>query len=433
MTAKISAPPIRDFESLTMPDCTIVDLMPGMKLHLLNNGTQEANRISVVLRKNFADRKIACASSILPSLLQEGCVTMSGAEIAETIDFNGAWLSTLTPAHYWGLALISLNETTEQLLPVIGDMILRPTFPEKSIENARRKSAMMKRLNLSKPQFIANTELERRIYGPSHPYLGNFTPEEIEAITRDDIINAHKYSLDTEIHIFAAGKLTDNILKSIENLARQLCPTNSLPSEPLIHFQPEAAATINIHSRFAIEQAAVACGIPTIRRDHPDYNDLRHTIVAFGGYFGSRLMTNIREDKGLTYGINATLQGMLEGSHICINAQCDNSYVEQVVAEIKNEMHILADTEMGADELHRVKSEITSGLAARLESPFSIIDYYESNLLIGIPDGYFQHQFETVRALTPAKICEMATKYLVSENMTTVTVSAPARNENPRQ
>lgn len=96
-------------------------------------------------------------------------------------------------------------------------------------------------------------------------------------------------------------------------------------------------------------------------------------------------------------------------------------------------MHILADTEMGADELHRVKSEITSGLAARLESPFSIIDYYESNLLIGIPDGYFQHQFETVRALTPAKICEMATKYLVSENMTTVTVSAPARNENPRQ
>ncbi len=419
------APDIRDFSSLSIPKINIIDFLPGVKLHLLDNGVQPANRISVYFSRGTSAPELRVASALMPSLMQEGTKTMSGAEIAETIDFNGAFLRPISSTHFSGLSLISLNEYSEQLIPLIGDMLVSPTFPQKAFEATRQKAVMNRRLDLSKPRFIANQALMRKLFGQKHPYALASSIDDIERITLDDVRLSHSMSRQTPVHIFAAGKLSDDIIKAIECLAQRLQPKSINAIAPIIPASPEVPIHTTIRSQTAIEQAAIVCGKPTITRTHPDYDELRHTIVALGGYFGSRLMTNIREEKGLTYGISASLMGAHEGGSIQISAQCDNTYTTQVIDEIANEMRILGNTLMSEDELRRVKADITSNLASKLNSPFSIIDYYETNLTVGIPDGYFSRQFNSIRDLTPERLKQIAATYLDPSELNVIAVTAP--------
>lgn len=418
-------PEIKEFTSLSLPDCSVVDFAPGVRLHLLDAGQQPANRISVYFNRGVAANDVPGAASLMPKLLQEGTATMSGAEIADTLDFNGAWLRANISEHYSGLSLISLNETTGSLLPLLGDMLLRPSFPDNALETQRRNALMKTRTELTKPSFVAGQEFTRRMAGTAHPYLYKPEPQFsqlIEGVTRDDIIRAHELALHTPVNIFAAGQLTDEVMKAVEELAARLVPTDTSAIVPIVPMSPLAPEDVIIVSETAEQQAAVRCGKPTVARADADYDELRHAVIALGGYFGSRLMTNIREEKGLTYGIYASLNGAQEGAYLNISAQCDNAYAQRVVTEIKHEMDVLGSTLMDEDELRRLRAEITSKLAARLDSPFSIIDYYESNLIVDIKGDYFRRQFETIRSLTPERLREIAARHLNPEGLTTVIV-----------
>ncbi len=415
-------PAVSDFGSLSIPPVTIVDFAPGVTLHLLDNGSCEANRVSVYLSRGTAATDCAGAPAIMPALLREGCATMSGADIAETIDFNGAFITAIAQPHFSGLSLISLNETTRELLPLVGDMLLTPAFPDKAVENALRKVVMDRRLNLTKPSYIASQAIATAMKGKAHPYMLPTPLPVIEGTCRDDIVRAHSLARQTPVHIFAAGRLSDKIVNAVEELATRLKPEDTSATVAVVPLTPGIPSDSIIDSATAAMQGAVACGIPAIGRNHPDYDELRHTVVALGGYFGSRLMTSIREEKGLTYGISAALFGSQEGAFVQISAQCDNAYSAQVVDEIRHELRRLATEPMPDDQLRRVRADITSGLAARLDSPFSLIDYYETNLMVGIGDGYFERQFDTISRLTPQRLMHIAAKYLDPGRLSTVVV-----------
>lgn len=419
------APEIRGFSSLSIPGITVSEFVPGVTLHLLDNGTQPANRISVYFSRGTSATDVRPASALMPALMTEGTSTLSGAEIAEAVDFAGAFLRPLSSTHFSGLSVISPNDTTLSLVPLLADMLTYPSIPAKAFEAARQKAAMSRRLDLSKPKFLAATALSSNLCGASHPYQGPSSPEDIDRVTVDEVRFAHSQARRTPVQIFAAGRLSEDILKAIEELALRLQPSDVSQVAPVAPYVPDGRTDIRICSETAAEQAAVACGMPAVPRSHPDYDELRHTVVALGGYFGSRLMTNIREEKGLTYGINAALMGSQEGASVQISAQCDNAYTDRVIDEIRNELRLLGETLMSEDELRRVRADITSGLASRLDSPFSIIDYYETNLMVGIPDGYFTRQFETIRNLTPERLRHLAATHLDPSSLTTVCITDP--------
>ena len=159
-------------------------------------------------------------------------------------------------------------------------------------------------------------------------------------------------------------------------------------------------------------QSAVAISLPAIARSHPDYNPLRMTVTALGGYFGSRLMSNIREDKGYTYGISAALLGSLDGSYITINAQCDNRHTEALIEEVRKELTDMVRRPLDESELDRLRFNVASDLASTLDSPMTMMDYYELNLTVGTPADYFEARRKTLADITPEKVCEMAGKYL---------------------
>lgn len=139
--------------------------------------------------------------------------------------------------------------------------------------------------------------------------------------------------------------------------------------------------------------------------------------MALGGYFGSRLMSNIREKKGLTYGISALLLGDREGSHATITAQCDNGYAGRVVEEIRNEIKALADNPPSGDELERMRLHAVSDSLEALDTPFSIMKVIVSQYAVGMPDNYFQRQQEVIASIDSDTIGEMARRYLSADSL----------------
>lgn len=169
-------------------------------------------------------------------------------------------------------------------------------------------------------------------------------------------------------------------------------------------------------------QSAISFSIPTIGREHPDYINLRLAIMALGGYFGSRLNKNIREEKGYTYGITANLLGFREGAFVEIRVQCDPAYVESVIAEVKEEIRRMVDEPLSEEELNAVKNFAMTTLASILDSPFTIIDHHISNHHLHIAPDYFDAQLGAISNLSAATVSRMISEHVDAEKMSVTIV-----------
>lgn len=405
-------PETHSFGRLTLPECEVTVLPNGLTLHLLSGGEQDVARLSIIADGGPSDISRSDAASICAKLLCEGSKSIDGAAMADLIDFNGAWLSGNASGHFTTLRLSALTSKFDAVLAPAIDSFVNPAFERDAFEALRQKAAASRRIDTTKVSWLASTDNLALICGPSHPDAQYMPADEIERLTRDDIIKFH--GLITEprnIHAYLAGKLS---VKLIDTVAGRLggIPSQGLVSPvKIVPYSPEEPCRRTV-ARAGALQSAVVMSMPSIKRDHPDYNALRMTVTALGGYFGSRLMLNVREDKGLTYGISAALCGSREGAYVVVSSQCDNSFVGKVIDEVKSEIRHMADRPLTTDELTRLRANVSSDLASTIDSPFTMIDHYEIERLVGTPSDYFERRQQTLASLSPELICEMARKYL---------------------
>lgn len=408
-----STPPqVRPFGHLTLPAEESSVLSNGLKFHTLSSGDQDVARLSIFIEGGSADCANPCIAAFAAELLREGNRRLDSEQMADLIDYNGAWLTSSASVHHTGLRVSALSSRLGAILPAVVDSIIEPSFPRQAFKLIRRKGASQQQLNLSRVSFLANADNKRLICGADHPDSRTPSPEDIEAIAIGQIEDFHRSRLDAgRIHAYLCGRLTPELTGSVARILETI-PRRGIASPITIVPYTAAAPTTSVVDKPGALQSAVALSLPAIARSHPDYNALRMTVTALGGYFGSRLMSNIREDKGYTYGISSALLGSLDGSYITISAQCDTRYTEALIDEVRNELHGMADRPLDAAELQRLRFNVASDLASTLDSPMTMMDYYELNLTVGTPADYFEARQKALATLDADVVCEMARKYL---------------------
>ncbi len=417
---RTTAPPIKAFGNLDIPETRTVTLDNGIPLTILDNGEQEVNRITLAWDGGIAETLRPSVATIATNILREGTKHHNGAEIAETIDFNGSWLRTHVHSHHTSMVLHSLNSRTANVLPYIAEIISEPSFPEKELSVVREKTARNSELDREKVEFYSAHNLRRMLMGKEHPLAQSESPDKIRAITVNDIEAFHSRIFSTSTcRIYLAGRITPAIEDTVNrhfgsaHSNGEGCKLNIIPFSPLNDIRE------SVFKKKDALQSSVKLAIPTIDRNHSDYIPLRIAIIALGGYFGSRLMMNIREDKGYTYGINASLLGYREGGMLTISTQCDNSYVNPVIDETVKEIKRLASEQFPADELERLKHYVMTQLASLLDSPFSMMDYYENIQYTPTPTDYFAQQINAIKSLTADDIPRLISKHLNLEQIYT--------------
>ncbi|MDE6395691.1 MAG: insulinase family protein [Muribaculaceae bacterium] len=420
-------PKTEPFGHLEIVPQQVETLSNGVGIHFVECGTQPVNRIVILWRLGKCDVKNPFATKLLPQLMLEGCEKFNGEEIADAVDFEGAWLNPRGEDYFTGFELISLNAKTQTLLELLSAIIKTPTFPESSFEAIKSKESARLRLNEVRTPIRASRRLAQAMSGSDHPYQNKNTTEVLDKLTREDIIDAWRFMNQySHTDIFIGGLPDDNVKDSLREFALNLRDKPVPETEDLyMPFSPDKPDYIKLEIDGA-KQASVAIGIPTINRSHPDYIPLRMTVTALGGYFGSRLMTNLREEKGLTYGISASLFGIRKDAYISIAADCDSKYVDEVIRNIGEEITKLATEPMDETELTRLKMYLGTMLASTLDSPFAVTDNYIIQLTLEVPDDYFEQQQIALKTLTAETIMKMTAKYLLPLSRSTTVVALPS-------
>lgn len=406
------APPVARAADIHLPEKQCETLDNGVNLTWLRSGNQPLVRLTLQWEGGTLDMPRPWLIGTAMDAAKEGAGNFSGSDIADTIDFNGARLSKRVSDHFSGLELLVLKDRLPLLLPVLSCIISSPHFNEDTIRHILSRAAARQTTNLAKVAYLAGISVNERIYGSHHPMAYLPTPQEITDTTRDEVIDAFNSLLGSgRLHAFLAGDVTDEVLASVRSFLAQFGVAQGSSPIKIIPFEPQQPSRVSIDMPDAL-QAAVVMGLPAIPRSHPDYIKLRMSIIALGGYFSSRLMKNIREDKGLTYGIQSVLLGTLEGASIRIVAQCDKAYVEQVISETFNEIRALVTNPPVGDELNRLKLNVWTSLAAITDSPFSIMDHYIADMQVGTGADYFARQLAAVESISTQDIADLVSRYI---------------------
>lgn len=413
------APPIKRMEAIAIPEVETLGLPSGAMLHTYNNTDNDFSHITVLTPGGQAESRTPGISALRSMMMREGTADYSGEEIAAILDYNGAWIKNGVHPHHTLTGMFSLNSRLEKVLPAMVSLTMRADFPEEALKVRRDMLAQNIAVAMEDVSFIAGCDSDCLIMGASHPLAAIDTPQSISEITRHDLLRFNDAFTATEgMHIFLCGNITTDIRAMVTEAFATL-PHRSGKPMLISPFEAAPAGSEERKRKPGAAQSSMMLTLPAIGRSHPDYLPLHLTVAALGGYFGSRLMTNIREEKGLTYGISASLMGYIDGAYIQISADTDNRHVDSLIREVRHELRRMASEPPRGEELERLRQHALSAQATTLDSPLSIIDHYVTAVVSGMPDGYFNARQKTIEALTSEKLAEMAERYLMVDNLRT--------------
>lgn len=406
------APELKSFDDLRFDYPHYVTLSNGLKLYVVNNGDQEVNKFEIICRGGLLEERKALQSFALSSMLVHGTAELSSNDVAEILDYNGTYMSATNTDNFMHISLNSLNKNFDEVLPVLRSLVECPAIPEREFEVLKTQVKSAYQTAREKVKYLAQVAGRQLYFGENHPIAHAITDNDVDSITREDIFDFHKEYLRPENMIFVlSGKVGDEEIRCVdENFGKYRL--SGKPSEfSMVEREPSTRKRVVVNKEGAL-QSAVYMLQEAVPRSHPDYIYLRFLITALGGYFGSRLMQNIREDKGYTYGINSMLIGRRIGSKVVIVSECDNAYVEPLIEETHKEILRLQSELMCEEELEIVRNNMLSDLAKTLDSPFSMALCVSTNLIYNTGEDYFNRQVRDIKNITAQKLLEVANKHL---------------------
>ncbi len=423
MIDRTLAPAISDFTSLSIPPLKSVTLPSGVDVHYLDNREMDVYNIIFLFDSGLLenDGGMSAAARLALPLAGEGSTSHPDGKLSEIMGYHGIRVQTRAHDHHTEYSFGLLRDKLDEALPFIREYIFSPAFSERSIDVYKENAAQSYLLNRQKVNYHSDRAMASHLFGPSHPKAVEVTDSDFRAVKRDKIISAYDRILSSRVSVYMAGVVDDSVLNKINSVFEDYRLSDMSSEYKILPYVGNGLGQrYDIHLDGKL-QSSVNISLPAVPRVHPDYLMLRNLIIVLGGYFGSRLVSKIREEKGLTYGISSALYGSPEGAYISIGSMTANENVDELISETEKEIERLSSDVMGDEEFMMVRSYILSQLASMLDTPLNILQYYLSLKTAFIPHSdYFMRQFDTVKTMTPESLRDIATRHLLGRNWTTV-------------
>ena len=427
MLDRTKAPVIRMPEDVQLPKYQNHLLDNGIPVYEVHLGTQEVVKLELVFNagRPFEHKQLVARATT--SLLREGTATHSGSEIAELFDFYGCSLSLPFNLDTANVVVYSLSRYLDQVLPILQDILENPSFSTAELKSFVHRKQQLLKEDLTKNEVVAYRTITDLIFGSKHPYGYNSVEETYAALQREDLQKHfdRTYTIDNCI-IFLSGKTSPAHIQSLNKYIGRLSRTGgkvstSFPTLPTVteaHFL-ERPETI---------QTALRMGRKLFNRQHEDYCGMYVLNALLGGYFGSRLMANIREDKGYTYHIFSQLDVMKFDGYLYIGTEVGNEFVAATRDEIYKELALLRDKAVSEQELEMVKNYLIGTYLTMIDGPFQASELIKTIVLEDLSEDFFSKLVQTTRNITAKQLQDLANKYLQEGDIWQVSVGAPMKN-----
>ncbi|MFC2176284.1 M16 family metallopeptidase [Bacteroidota bacterium] len=425
MLERKTPPAFGKIESVKLQEPVVSYLDNGIPVHAINAGAQNVLKVELVFQAGSASVNKVLVGSSAATLITEGTANKTAAEIAEAVDFFGAYLQTHVTKEETSIELYTLNTHLAHTLKTLAEVYNDPIYPEYELNTFVLNGKQEMMVNQQKVNYLATKALHVALFGKDHPFGRSASLEDYDKLTRADLLDYYNQFFKGNLsHIIVAGKVLDNTTA----LLNTHFGTTENTVKPLVDTKLNASkknVTLFVEKEGAV-QNAISIGRVLFDRSHPDFIGMQMLCTVLGGYFGSRLMSNIREDKGYTYGISAVTIGYLHTGYLSISTEVGADVCDAALHEIYHEIEKLRTELIPEDELELVRNYMLGSILTSVDGAFALATKWKMYLKHGLTKADHEHLIKEIKTITADKLLSLANTYLQKEDLIEVVAGKAA-------
>jgi zinc protease len=416
------APKFHQVNTIEFLDPIKTTLDNGIELHYINGGSQEILKIDFIFNAGNWHQKKALIASTTSQLIKEGTKKYSAFEISEGIDKYGAFFEVENSYDTTTLTLYTLTKHLDSVLPYVKEVILHPAFSKKEFEIYKNNAIERFKINLEKVSFVARKDFMSNLFGEDHPYGTNVNFNDYENLNLADVINFYNdnYNLGN-CRILVSGNVNQPTIESLNTFFGNEKIEQNLTKVKEAHINTKNTFPTYIKKENAL-QSAIRIGRIIPNKLHKDYFGLQILNTVLGGYFGSRLMNNIREDKGYTYGIGSGIISLKNAGYFFISTEVGSNVTSAALTEIYKEIELIKTEEISTTELELVKNYMLGQLLKSCDGPFNMASLFDSVNEFGLDYNFYNNYINTIKEITPKILLDLGAKYFNKSDLNEIVV-----------
>jgi len=395
----------------------------NVPLYSINAGSQDIIKIEFLFSAGSRFQKIPLIAYTTNNLINEGTTKRHSSEIAEILDFYGSYLQLDVNDDFASVTLFSLNKHLENLLPILQEVLMESNFTEDELETFIQNDRQQFIVSNEKVGHLARKHFKELLFGSQHPYGYFVKKEDYEKVNRTSVLDFYEnYYKNNGCKIIVAGKVTD---KSIDLINAYFGNEKYEIRNKKYEMRNEKYEMRNMKHYFPrkdVVQSAIRVGRVLFNKTHPDYFGMQLLNTVLGGYFGSRLMSNIREDKGYTYSISSGIASLQQAGFFYIGAEVGADICQKALDEIFFELKRLREDLIPEKELEVVRNYLMGVFLRNADGPFALADRFRSILEYNLDYSFYENYIKTILTTTPEELRTLACKYFREEDMVELVV-----------
>lgn len=416
MLDRKTPPPYTQNNSFTLLEPHRVSLANGANLFIIEGGEQQVVKLELVFWAGRWFEEFPGVSYFTSQLLPKGTKTQNSRQIAKTLESLGVHLEITPGFDFVSVSMFGLTKRIGDALSLLIEICSLPTFPEDELVQSKNIFLQNLKVNREKTSYLAGTAFRQHLFGKEHPYGSEVNENFVDKITPANLRAFHDVHFK-HFTAFVTGKipvaLTDKITEALKLLSFGPAQEHASPLEVSGNNRITLAKPGSI-------QASLRLGKIVIPRNHPDYPGLLLANHVLGGYFGSRLMQSLREDKGLTYGIHSVIHPLKHNTYFVISTDINKEHRDYGVEEILTELKTFRTSAIDNNELTLAKNHFLGTLFTEINTPFAHTEKLKNIYLNELGVGYYQNLVDTIQNTSPSRLVEMAEKHLHEKAMLVV-------------
>jgi zinc protease len=417
MLDRTMAPAFHKSSNLDILNAEIITLENGVSIYAITGGQQDVIKIELIFNAGRWFEPKTGAAHFAATLISKGTADKSSFDIARIFDRYGAHLEIHPGLDVVSVALYSLTKNLKPVLDLLLEIVSKSSYPEKELEQSKTIFLQNLQVNNEKTSFQASKLFRKHVFGENHPY-GKELEENINFLTREDVATFYS-EFFKDVFILVSGKISSENLEQITEVFSSFSyRANKAQAHLLIADMPSRI----LAEKEGSVQSSIRMGKRFIGRNHSDYFDVLLLNHILGGYFGSRLMKNIREEKGLTYGIYASIHTLMHDNYIVIGADVNKENLDITFREIHKELARLRTEKIDANELDTAKNHFIGSLQSEITTPFSHADKWKNMLLHGLSRDYYSRLVQRIDVVNAEDLATAAEKYYAKDSFYEIAV-----------
>ncbi|MEI8226068.1 MAG: pitrilysin family protein [Bacteroidota bacterium] len=415
-------PPVFPVEKVIIPEAISFSLNNGVPVYLIEAGTEDIMRLEFTFRAGQVKEYLPLLASTTNMMLSEGSQNYSSEELNRLLDYYGAFLNLSAEKDRAGIVVFFLSKHIEKVLELSREILLRPVFPEAELNSLMKKRLRWYMVNREKVQNLAIDQFFESVFGKHHPYGHQVVEQDFDRMIPAILTDFHsKYYTPDNMAVIISGKIHKKTTELLNYYFGDITSKKIYTEDSESVLKGEKRKKVHINKTGTV-QTAIRIGSSTINKRHPDYPGLKILDSVIGGYFGSRLMKNIREEKGYTYGIGSAVSSLDLTGYKVISTEVSHNNCQKTIDEIYKEIRLLQSVPVKKEEMAVVRNYMSGEMVRMFDGPFALAESFKSVWEFGLDNSYYYRLADKIKTIDPDEIIDLARTYYSIDELYEITV-----------